>query len=540
MQQQYFHQSLQARPSTLASPQPIIDEIAHRLDKPMLLNPAQNIDSIKHSRYHQRPYNSLIARDMCTCLHQQQYGIEQSNQTDYSDPRATKLPSMDNIHVASTSYGEAQTERSAAPQTIITDDPENEDEADEIETFSNHAISLPQEHAATIPKAKNKRFFTFRLKDSKKAKIKNRSVAHLSRGTQTRPVCILERCKPAIGGPPDHTPITSTALTRYNRPPQSNSIERQIVPRISLPPHYCGSTTPQEPCHNNDWNLRMTQSPIIQAVYSPTLSPAPSVLSLDVVSEALVSKIDKVRSSGWFQYHQRCCNNAMNSRRCFRRSYYGNEPVRCIPDDSEHPNTTTNAIATLAKDERTKIEVFYNSVGSYVYVSTSAAILFTNQLDATLSLTEWKRLYVGVPIWLFNTGVTPKRPRRVQIVMAELGSAFILIDATVDHTSEVRNPRPGYVTLRLKDSRTVIALRFLTVSAADAFYGHYCLLYRDKRNIDIFKPHEITKPAKYRPILFCKKELVSKKKISPPTSFRHLSSLHENQRDNLYSLTALT
>jgi hypothetical protein len=63
----------------------------------------------------------------------------------------------------------------------------------------------------------------------------------------------------------------------------------------------------------------------------------------------------------------------------------------------------------LNEKEVLKIASFYQSIGTLVYVARSIATLYTSDFDAMANLRDWKKLYTGVPIWLFNTGMNPKR-----------------------------------------------------------------------------------------------------------------------------------
>lgn len=62
-----------------------------------------------------------------------------------------------------------------------------------------------------------------------------------------------------------------------------------------------------------------------------------------------------------------------------------------------------------------KIGSFYQSIGTLVYVARSIATLYTSDFDAMANLRDWKKLYTGVPIWLFNTGMNPKRYKRKKL-----------------------------------------------------------------------------------------------------------------------------
>ena len=63
----------------------------------------------------------------------------------------------------------------------------------------------------------------------------------------------------------------------------------------------------------------------------------------------------------------------------------------------------------LNEKDITKIASFYRSIGTLVFVGRSLATLYTSDFDAMANLKDWKQLYTGVPIWLFNTGMNPKR-----------------------------------------------------------------------------------------------------------------------------------
>jgi len=63
----------------------------------------------------------------------------------------------------------------------------------------------------------------------------------------------------------------------------------------------------------------------------------------------------------------------------------------------------------LEEKDILKIASFYRSMGTLVYVARCLATLYTSDFDAMANLKDWKKLYTGVPIWLFNTGMNPKR-----------------------------------------------------------------------------------------------------------------------------------
>lgn len=63
----------------------------------------------------------------------------------------------------------------------------------------------------------------------------------------------------------------------------------------------------------------------------------------------------------------------------------------------------------LTESDILKISAFYRSMGTLVFVARSSATLYSSDFDAMANLKDWKKLYTGVPVWLFNTGMNPKR-----------------------------------------------------------------------------------------------------------------------------------
>ena len=81
------------------------------------------------------------------------------------------------------------------------------------------------------------------------------------------------------------------------------------------------------------------------------------------------------------------------------------------PFDSIRSQQPLQFPSAMRLDEKDilKIASFYKSMGTLVYVARSLATLYTSDFDAMANLKDWKKLYTGVPIWLFNTGMNPKR-----------------------------------------------------------------------------------------------------------------------------------
>lgn len=196
--------------------------------------------------------------------------------------------------------------------------------------------------------------------------------------------------------------------------------------------------------------------------------------------------------------------------------------------------------------ERSRLSQFYKCMGSSIYVARSPAVVFRNKADATSKLQEWERLYVGVPVWVFNCGLFPGKPRKLQLIVAEKGSGFMLLDSTVDWRSDVQQPKSGFLTLHAKGQDTIVALRFLSEIASLQFYENFLKISEDVSNIDIFEPapqpgekgggHVVSRAT---PSCRCVVQRISKKSISSPTEFKHINSLRGSNSSSFYSLRAL-
>ena len=68
-------------------------------------------------------------------------------------------------------------------------------------------------------------------------------------------------------------------------------------------------------------------------------------------------------------------------------------------------------LAKLDKNEIFRIESCYKSIGSNVHSCKCAAELYSTNLQNLIKLLDWNHQLNGVPVWVFNTGNNPKRPK---------------------------------------------------------------------------------------------------------------------------------
>ena len=103
-----------------------------------------------------------------------------------------------------------------------------------------------------------------------------------------------------------------------------------------------------------------------------------------------------------------------------RNSIYSTYSIRnssCLSalnfNNNNNSSTRHNDYAPpiLDKNEIFRIESCYKSIGSSVHSCKCSAELYSTNLQNLIKLLDWKHQLNGVPVWVFNTGNNPKRPK---------------------------------------------------------------------------------------------------------------------------------
>ncbi|CAF2663363.1 unnamed protein product [Rotaria sp. Silwood2] len=268
-------------------------------------------------------------------------------------------------------------------------------------------------------------------------------------------------------------------------------------------------------------STRRCRAPIPQSFYDPQHYPSDS---------------EQVIRSSSFRHPQR--QQQQQQQSLTKSRPFGSIPSINRPFDSIRSQQTNQFPSSIRLNERDvlKIASFYRSIGTLVYVGRSVATLYTSDFDAMANLKDWKKLYVGVPIWLFNTGMNPKRSRNIRLIISELGSSFTLWDTIVNGASDVRLPKARHITLKSLETGTVLALKFEDTSATDEFHQYFVKLSCDPRNADLF---DIFNAKRRAPGFILRKRRIKKSAISKPTEFNHITKVDEHDRDSLYTYSVL-
>lgn len=172
---------------------------------------------------------------------------------------------------------------------------------------------------------------------------------------------------------------------------------------------------------------------------------------------------------------------------------------------------------------------------------------YTGQLSSPTSTTadgEWVLKYTGVPVLLLDLGETKSRDkRRIQIVLAELGSGLALWKDVIDNLSsyKVMEGSHTFHTMHLSTDHTkIIGLSFDDEECAELFYQRVEKLTSDFANISLSGSKVKSKGKKDKTSVksSIKSKFVKPKKseISQPCCFNHISSLTSNDKKRFPSL----
>lgn len=185
-------------------------------------------------------------------------------------------------------------------------------------------------------------------------------------------------------------------------------------------------------------------------------------------------------------------------------------------DDNTESGSIPAEVQTceLTDQEVERVEVFFSSHKTYLYVCRCLANLYYTKLDSSDKPGNWELQRTGIPVILLDKGDTKARDKRMlQIVLSEQGSGFVLWSDIIDNLSNYREESSTFHTMFLsKDHRQMAGIRYDSSEAAEAFFSQIEELTSDPLNISLSVPKQKKKKAK---------QMRRKEKVS--TSIQHLS-----------------
>jgi len=207
----------------------------------------------------------------------------------------------------------------------------------------------------------------------------------------------------------------------------------------------------------------------------------------------------------------------------------------------------------ISDQELMQVETFFRSHKTSVYVCPSVTNMYSSSIEiSTLSpagktgcfprtQSNWQLVHTGIPVLLLDTGETRSRTkRRIQIVLAEKGTGFLLWKDTIDNLTNYKAVDNHFHTMFLSvDHRKMIGLSFNNVSAAREFYDRVEQLTSDPANISLSGPNSkaAKKAAAKKKKKVEKVKLPKKADISQPCCFQHVTKV--DLSDRFVTLTTL-
>ncbi|XP_022903325.1 uncharacterized protein [Onthophagus taurus] len=186
----------------------------------------------------------------------------------------------------------------------------------------------------------------------------------------------------------------------------------------------------------------------------------------------------------------------------------------------------------VTETEKQQVETFFRGLKTEVFVSGSLANLYTK----TSSTPDWDLKYTGIPVVLLDHGEARARDkRRIQIMLAERGTCFMLWKDTIDNLTSYKVAGNAFHTMCYSiDHSLQIGLSFDNAHAAQEMWNHIEKLVSCPENIQLSMPgkkkkKKDKKPSKPAP-------LPPKSHISQPCCFQHVTRVDQEDHDRFFSL----
>lgn len=159
-----------------------------------------------------------------------------------------------------------------------------------------------------------------------------------------------------------------------------------------------------------------------------------------------------------------------------------------------------------------------------------------NLYTKTLTDVDWQLKYTGIPLVLLDVGESRARDKRkIQILLAERGTCFMLWRDTIDNLSSYKVSGKAFHTMCFSSDHTLqIGFSFDTVQAANEMWTHIEQLVARPENISLSAPGKKKKKKEKKqpkPV-----PLPPKSHISQPCCFQHITSVEKNDTGRFYSL----
>ncbi|CAF0846747.1 unnamed protein product [Rotaria sordida] len=165
-----------------------------------------------------------------------------------------------------------------------------------------------------------------------------------------------------------------------------------------------------------------------------------------------------------------------------------------------------------------RIESLYSSMGSLIHVSPCLIRLFILTDIQVCSLEQWKLIHHGYPIWLYNTGLNPRRSCELRLLIVDEKTGFILWSDRITSISNIIQPTNLTLSFRHSLNNSSIMLRF-ELNDEKLFTRFYSYLKQNQFYTENLLNQKFLK------------RFIKKSDISPPCHFKHFNHIEENLID---------
>ncbi|XP_017774089.1 PREDICTED: uncharacterized protein LOC108560885 [Nicrophorus vespilloides] len=200
--------------------------------------------------------------------------------------------------------------------------------------------------------------------------------------------------------------------------------------------------------------------------------------------------------------------------------------------ETESPRAESPTDGRISDDERQQVETFFRGLKTQVFVSGSLANLYTK----TPNDQDWQIKFPGIPVVILDVGEARSRnKRRIQIVLAERGTCFMLWRDTIDNLTSYKVSSSAFHTMYYSEDHTVqVGFSFDIEEAAREMWTHIERLVSDPENISLSMPGKKKKKKEKKAPK--PSPLPQKTQISLPCCFQHVTNIDHDDRTKYYSL----
>lgn len=149
---------------------------------------------------------------------------------------------------------------------------------------------------------------------------------------------------------------------------------------------------------------------------------------------------------------------------------------------------------------------------------------------------DWQLKFTGIPVVILDVGEARSRDkRRIQIMLAERGTCFMLWRDTIDNLTSYKVAGKAFHTMCYSSDHTLqIGFSFDTAQAAQEMWNHIEQLVSCPENIQLSMPGKKKKKKEKKAIKPA--PLPPKNHISQPCCFQHVTSVEHDDHNRFYSL----